>query len=840
MEADPSATATDSDSRALRRATWRVVLPYALFASVWIVLSDRALDLLPESIADKAWLQTFKGWFFVCITSLLLYGVVRDMLLRLTEASRRRYEEQRSRLQAARLLSAIADSSSDAIFAKDLSGRYLLFNKAATDFVGKDADEVLGHDDRVLFPPAHAQVVMANDQRVMAAGQTMSFEETLSLSDREATFLATKGVLRGASGEVTGMYGISRDISALKAVEFELRKLSQVVEQSPESVLVTDREGRVEYVNETFTVHSGYLPAEVLGQPASMFGEALTPASSFEELWATLSRGEAWSGEFINQRKDGSSYAVFARVVPIRREDGSISNYMSLQEDITEKKRIEAELEQHRKHLEELVSSRTAELRDATERANAASEAKSAFLANMSHEIRTPMNAIIGLTHLLRRDHPAQRQIERLDRVGSAARHLLSVINDILDLSKIEAGRLRLENGEFALGAVFEHVQSLIAEQAKAKGLTVELDTCDVPGRLCGDATRLRQALLNYAANAIKFTEHGSVSLSASVAEDRGDALLVRFEVTDTGIGVAADKIPRLFDAFEQADASTTRRFGGTGLGLAITRRLATLMGGEAGAKSEPGHGSTFWFTAVLRRGRGAVANPPSVSAGESERVLREQHAGAHVLLAEDNPVNREVALDLLSGVGLAVESVSTGRAVLERCRTSDFDLILMDMRMPEMDGLEATRALRAKTRNRHTPVVALTANVFEEDRRACFAAGMDDFVAKPVDPQDLYSTLLRWLPPRAVAGAAAAQASMPAEPTSAERAPEVIEAAVAQMKLYLANANMRANRLLEDERRVFATVLGSVFSEFEHNVACFRYPEALALLAQCRTPGRD
>ncbi|AWI77322.1 hypothetical protein CEW83_20500 [Parazoarcus communis] len=840
MEADPSATATDSDSRALRRATWRVVLPYALFASVWIVLSDRALDLLPESIADKAWLQTFKGWFFVFITSLLLYGVVRDMLLRLTEASRRRHEEQRSRLQAARLLSAIADSSSDAIFAKDLRGRYLLFNKAATDFVGKDADEVLGHDDRVLFPPAYAQMVMANDQQVMAAGETMSFEETVRLPDREVTYLATKGVLRGASGEVTGMYGISRDISALKAVEFELRKLSQVVEQSPESVLVTDLEGRVEYVNETFTVHSGYLPAEVLGQPASMFGEALTPASSFEELWAALSRGEAWSGEFINQRKDGSSYAVFARVVPIRREDGSISNYMSLQEDITEKKRIEAELEQHRKHLEELVSSRTAELRDATERANAASEAKSAFLANMSHEIRTPMNAIIGLTHLLRRDHPAQRQIERLDRVGTAARHLLSVINDILDLSKIEAGRLRLESGEFALGAVFEHVQSLIAEQAKAKGLTVELDTRDVPGRLCGDATRLRQALLNYAVNAIKFTEHGSVSLSASVAEDRGDALLVRFEVTDTGMGVAADKIPRLFDAFEQADASTTRRFGGTGLGLAITRRLATLMGGEAGAESEPGHGSTFWFTAVLRRGRGAVANPPSVSAGESERVLREQHAGAHVLLAEDNPVNREVALDLLSAVGLAVESVSTGRAVLERCRTSDFDLILMDMRMPEMDGLAATRALRAQTRNRHTPVVALTANVFEEDRRACFAAGMDDFVAKPVDPQDLYSTLLRWLPPRAVAGAAAAQASVPAEPTSAERAPEVIEAAVAQMKLYLANANMRANRLLEDERRVFATVLGSVFSEFEHNVACFRYPEALALLAQCRTPGRD
>ena len=830
MEADPSALPADDD-KAIRRAIWRVVLPYAVFASLWILLSDRALDLLPGAIAGKVWLQTLKGWFFVFITALLLYGVVRDMLLRLTEARRRQDEEQRSRLQAAHLLNAIADSSSDAIFAKDLKGRYLLFNKAAAGFVDKAAGEVLGHDDRAVFPPKQAAMVMANDRKVMALGKAMSFEESVMRPSGEVILLATKGVLRGAGGEVTGMFGISRDISALKAVESELRKLSQVVEQSPESVIVTDLEGRIEYVNPTFTAHSGYLPAEVLGLPASMFGAARTPPSTFDALWAELQDGEPWSGEFINLRKDGSSYAVFSRVVPIRRADGSISNYMSLQEDITEKKRIAAELEQHRQHLEELVSSRTAELSEATERAKAASLAKSAFLANMSHEIRTPMNAIIGLTHLLRGDHPAQRQIERLDRVGSAARHLLSVINDILDLSKVEAGRLRLESTEFALGAIFEHVQSLIAEQAKAKGVTVELDTEGVPVRLCGDATRLRQALLNYAVNAVKFSEHGSVALSARVVEDRGDELVLRFEVRDSGIGVPPEKLPGLFEAFEQADVSTTRHFGGTGLGLAITHRLATLMGGEVGAQSVPGQGSTFWFTAVLRKGRDAAPSAPSVVPDNAEHTLCVECAGAQVLLAEDNPVNRGVALELLNAAGLEVESVGSGREVLELCRARDFDLILMDMRMPEMDGLEATRALRVQTRNRHTPVIALTANVFEEDRRACFAAGMDDFVAKPVDPQDLFTTLLRWLPKGRRTKAAPAPDPADGRSSSVGSDPAMLEPVLASMKRLLSSANMRANRLLADERSVFATALGSAFAEFEHNVTCFRYPEALNLL---------
>ncbi|OUR72984.1 hypothetical protein A9Q78_05085 [Methylophaga sp. 41_12_T18] len=546
--------------------------------------------------------------------------------------------------------------------------------------------------------------------------------------------------------------GIITDISEQKQAQEDVHKLAMAVEQSPESIVITSANSEIEYVNKAYEQTTGYSRQEVMHRHFLDLQSSLIVASdtNYEQVWQTLGiDNRGWKGEVISQKKNRDSYTELVAITPIRQDDDSIAHYLIVKEDITEKKKLAQELDDYRHLLEELVEKRTQALADSQQQAESANQAKSSFLANMSHEIRTPMNAIVGLTHLLRNTDLNAEQLLRLEKIEQAGKHLLAIINDILDISKIEADKLVLEDADFHLSVIFDYIYSVLSEQAKSKGIELVTDQNSVPHWLKGDYTRLRQALLNYAGNAIKFTENGTIYIRSKKLEEHGDDLFVRFEVEDTGPGMTEQDMAHLFNAFEQADISTTRKYGGTGLGLTITKRLVQLMGGEVGVESELGKGSKFWFTARLKKGKGTLKSLSTTESTEQEQLLRNHCTDARILLVEDNEINREVALELLHAVGLDADTAENGQIAVEKVCNNHYDLILMDIQMPVMDGMQATKTIRSMSNKKDLAILAMTANAFQEDKLACIEAGMNDFIAKPVDPEILFNMLAKWLPRR-------------------------------------------------------------------------------------------
>jgi PAS domain S-box-containing protein len=594
---------------------------------------------------------------------------------------------------------------------------------------------------------------MIADNRLALEKGCVVAEEQVPGADGQLRYHQTLKFSIDVPGKSPLIGGISLDVTertqaeaALQESEDRFRKLLMNIPSV--AVQGYGEDGTTHYWNQASERLYGYSADEAIGRNLL---ELIIPIEMREGVRDAM-RGmfetttPVPAGELSLRRKDGSRVDVFSSHAYVH-VPGRSPEMFCVDIDITERKQAEAELVQHRHHLEELVLSRTAELSQARDDAEAANRAKSIFLANMSHELRTPMNGIMGMTDLVLRRATDPQQIDWLNKSQGAAKHLLSVINDILDISKIESDRLTLEERDFALAEALDdamHMQNALA-QGKGLSLSWHIDPA-VPEQLCGDAMRLRQILINFTGNAIKFSERGHIAVRASVAEEDSLSVLLKIEVTDQGVGISPEQQARLFRAFIQADGSMNRKYGGTGLGLIISKRIALLMGGDAGVISEEGRGSTFWVTLRFRR---ATSDPQAAKSQPTEsprETLARLFPGARVLVAEDEPVNREVLMFLLEDAGLVPDVAINGQEAVEKARGGGYALILMDVQMPVMSGLEATDAIRELPGMANIPILAVTANAFDEDRDACLAAGMDDHIGKPVDPDALCAIVLHWL----------------------------------------------------------------------------------------------
>ena len=715
-----------------------------------------------------AFLQPWRAEFVATTLALLVFSAMLVLGASFLLRSWRRRELATQELAAGdRRFRSIVEASPVPMLIGDGAGNISLVNAAFTRIFGYRLQDVpnVAQLCALAFPDADYR------QQTLTAWRARAQESqhwSLPFQPMEAVVHCRDGGQRTVLGEMAPLETASgvahivnlHDITERKAVLAELeqhrlhledlvaqrtralaaavaqsksseQRLQYALEASSDGVWDWNLQSNLSYVSPAYATMLGYERGSLGNDPQRNFGDLLHPEIGPNFLALTrqaLTQTGRCETELRMLCQDGSNKWILRRGQVVERDaDGAPLRAVGTHTDLSARKQMEIEL----------LESRNAAL--------AANHAKRSFLANMSHEIRTPLNAIMGISHMMRQDGLEPVQQQRLGKLEAAGLHLTQIINDILDLSKIEAGKLDLELRSLCLDEVLANAMVMLSDQAKAKeiGFNCSLETAH--RWYLGDATRLQQALLNYGGNAIKFTDSGHVGIRVVALEDSATDSLLRFEVADTGVGVDAAHSARLFESFEQADNSTTRQYGGSGLGLAITRQIAQMMGGSAGFESQPGVGSTFWFTARLAKVQEAAALGVNTET-ELRQALRLEFSGTRALLADDEPVNMEIAEYLLEEIGFVVDQASNGKQALELALASHYDLVLLDVQMPVMDGLAAATQIRQLPAFKSTPIFALTGNAFAEDRLRCAQAGMDHFASKPLMLVPFYESLLKAL----------------------------------------------------------------------------------------------